>query len=194
MEHHKPYQRSLELDPDYTDGAPNWWQAIVKTWWNRQPGVEGSVMRYKRMMADMDTPASRRAVKRDDGAAAGDVRDLLRAWHGPAMRSKWRCFGGCRGRSACHGSASGSAGRRTTRSKKAGTRIRGSFKARLGYWASMAMEYHLIHHLYPGILNHRQREAYHALKDVLQPSGRGRFRALSCSRRISAFLHRRDLI
>ena len=61
MEHHK-HTNDPELDPDYTDGAPNWWKAIIKTWWNRQPGVEGSVHRYKRMMADMDTPASRRAV------------------------------------------------------------------------------------------------------------------------------------
>ena len=35
----------------------------------------------------------------------------------------------------------------------------------------MAMEYHLIHHLYPGIPNHRQKEAYHAMKDVLRRQG-----------------------
>ena len=41
----------------------------------------------------------------------------------------------------------------------------------MGHWASMGMQFHLIHHLYPGIPNHRTRSAYFALKDVLRRQG-----------------------
>jgi beta-carotene hydroxylase len=45
------------------------------------------------------------------------------------------------------------------------------FKSRLGHVLSMGMETHLVHHLYPGIPNHRTRAAYFALKPVLQQRG-----------------------
>jgi beta-carotene hydroxylase len=35
----------------------------------------------------------------------------------------------------------------------------------------MGMQYHLIHHLYPGIPNHRTKEAYYALKPILKARG-----------------------
>lgn len=169
MEHHR-HTNDPVLDPDYTDGAPNWWQAIIKTWWNRQPGVEGSVMRYKRMMVDMDTPASRRA------AAETTVLQLVMfgtlfgmAWSGYAIEAAllwW--LPRQMGLSWIRFWLSWAPHHPQLRGRYANTRI---FKARLGYWASMAMEYHLIHHLYPGIPNHRQREAFHALKDVLQRQG-----------------------
>ncbi len=169
MEHHR-HTNDPALDPDYTDGAENWWKAIVKTWWNRQPGVEGSVHRYKRMMADMDTPASRRAVKQTtllqlvmlgtffSMAWAGYAIEVAVLWWLPRQVGlSWIRFW-----------LSWAPHHPQERGRYQNTRI---FKARLGYWASMAMEYHLIHHLYPGIPNHRQREAYHALKDVLRRQG-----------------------
>ena len=169
MEHHK-HTNDAELDPDYTDGAPNWWKAILKTWWNRQPGVEGSVMRYKRMMVDMDTPASRRAALETTAlqlvmfgtffgmAWSGYAIEVALLWWLPRQVGlSWIRFW-----------LSWAPHHPLERGRYRNTRI---FKARLGYWASMAMEYHLIHHLYPGILNHRQREAYHALKDVLRRQG-----------------------
>ncbi len=169
MEHHK-YTNDPVRDPDYTDGAENWWKAIIKTWWNRQPGVEGSVHRYKRMMVDMNTPASRKAAMETtilqlimfgtffSMAWAGYAIEVAVLWWLPRQLGLswiryWLSF-------APHFPQN--------RGRYQNTRI---FKARLGYWASMAMEYHLIHHLYPGIPNHRQREAYHALKDVLRRQG-----------------------
>ena len=70
MEHHR-HTNNPELDPDYTDGAPNWWKAILKTWWNRQPGVEGSVHRYKRMMVGHEYPGLAPRGAGDHGAAIG---------------------------------------------------------------------------------------------------------------------------
>jgi len=45
------------------------------------------------------------------------------------------------------------------------------FRSRLGHVLSLGMETHLIHHLYPSIPNHRTREAYRALKPVLEQRG-----------------------
>jgi beta-carotene hydroxylase len=45
------------------------------------------------------------------------------------------------------------------------------FKSKLGHTLSMGMETHLIHHLYPGIPNHRTKEAYFALKPILEQRG-----------------------
>lgn len=169
MEHHR-HTNDAELDPDYTDGAPNWWKAILKTWWNRQPGVEGSVMRYKRMMADMDTPASRRAVTETTVLQLVMFATFFgMAWSGYAIEVALLWWLPRQvGLSWIRYWLSWAPHNPQERGRYKNTRI---FKARLGYWASMAMEYHLVHHLYPGIPNHRQREAYHALKDVLRRQG-----------------------
>lgn len=169
MEHHK-YTNDPDRDPDYTDGAPNWWQAVLKTWWNRQPGVEGSVMRYKRMMSDMDTPASRRAVKQTTMLQLAMFATFFAmAWTGYAIEVALLWWLPRQvGLSWIRFWLSWAPHHPQRKGRYENTRI---FRARLGYWASMAMEYHLIHHLYPGILNHRQREAYHALKDVLRRQG-----------------------
>jgi beta-carotene hydroxylase len=169
MEHHR-YTNDPEKDPDYTDGAENWWKAILKTWWNRQPGVEGSVMRYKRMMVDMDTPLSRRATKETTILQLVMFATLFSfAWMGYAIEVAliwW--LPRQLGLSWIRFWLSWAPHNPQRKGRYENTRI---FKARLGYWASMAMEYHLIHHLYPGIPNHRQREAYHALKDVIARQG-----------------------
>ena len=46
LEHHKHCNHPTR-DPDYTDEAPNMWMAWYKTWWNRQPRVDGTINRYK---------------------------------------------------------------------------------------------------------------------------------------------------
>jgi beta-carotene hydroxylase len=45
------------------------------------------------------------------------------------------------------------------------------FKSRLGHVLSMGMQYHVIHHLYPGIPNHRTKPAYAAMRDILKARG-----------------------
>jgi len=169
MEHHK-YTNDPQLDPDYTDGAPNWWQAILKTWWNRQPGVEGSVHRYKKMMVDMNTPASRKAAMQTTILQLVMLGTFFgMAWSGYAIEVAvlWWLPRQV-GLSWIRYWLSWAPHHPQERGRYKNTKI---FRARLGYWASMAMEYHLIHHLYPGIPNHRQKEAYHAMKDVLRRQG-----------------------
>lgn len=169
MEHHK-HTNDPARDPDITDDAPNWWMAIYKTWWNRQPGVDGAANRYRRMVYEMNTPVSRRAALE---AALMQIFYhavlFAMAWNGFAIEAAllwwlprqigvtWVRF---------WPSWAPHHPQRQGRYKCA--RI---FKARIGYWLSLGMEYHLIHHLYPGIPNHRQREAYFALKDVLRRQG-----------------------
>ena len=50
LEHHK-HCNHPEKDPDYTDEAPNWWMAWYKTWWNRQPRVDGTIAERARPAA-----------------------------------------------------------------------------------------------------------------------------------------------
>src|SRR3546814_5682761 len=52
-----------EKDPDYTDEAPNALMAWYKTWYNRQPRVDGSIHAYKRILAEMGTPEAARSLK-----------------------------------------------------------------------------------------------------------------------------------
>jgi beta-carotene hydroxylase len=169
LEHHA-HTNDPELDPDYTDGAPNAWRAIVKTVWNRQPGVEGSVHRYKRMMFDMNTPASRRA------AAETTVLQLIMfttlfsmAWAGFAIEAfvLWwlpRQIG----LSWIRYWLSWAPHHPQHRGRYESTRF---FKSRWGHWISMGMQFHAIHHLYPKIPNHRTKPAYFAMKDVLARRG-----------------------
>jgi len=169
MEHHA-HTNDPELDPDVTDGAPNWWKALLKTWWNRQPGVEGSVHRYKKMMVDMDTPASRRAAMETtvlqlvmmatffSMAWAGYAIEVALLWWLPRQLGlSWIRFW-----------LSWAPHHPQGRGRYQNTRI---FRTPLGHWASMGMQFHLIHHLYPGIPNHRTRPAYFAMKDVLRRQG-----------------------
>ena len=54
LEHHK-HCNHPEKDPDYTDEAPNMLAAWYKTWWNRQPRVDGTINRYKSVCEALDT-------------------------------------------------------------------------------------------------------------------------------------------
>src|SRR5690606_40785212 len=53
-------------DPDYPDEAPNALMAWYKTWYNRQPGVDGSIHAYKRILREMGTPEAERSLKETD--------------------------------------------------------------------------------------------------------------------------------
>lgn len=169
MEHHK-YTNDVELDPDYTDGAPNAFRAIIKTWWNRQPGVEGSVVRYKRVLQDMDTPGSRKAVKQTTVLQLSMMATFFSmAWAGYAIEVAliwWlpRQIG----LSWIRYWLSWAPHHPQNKGRYENTRI---FKTWLGHWGSMGMQFHMIHHLYPGIPNHLTKPAYFAMKDVLRRQG-----------------------
>lgn len=171
LEHHY-HCNDPEKDPDYTDEAPNMWAAWYKTWYNRQPGVDGSIHHYKRILAEMGTPEARRALVETMILQLVFMAVLFTmAWSGYAIEAAliwWlpRHIGLSYIRFflswAPHHPREGRTGRYEN------TYI---FKSRVGHILSMGMQYHLIHHLYPGIPNHRTKEAYYALKPILKARG-----------------------
>lgn len=171
LEHHYHCNDPLK-DPDYPDEAPNMWAAWYKTWYNRQPGVPGSIHAYKRVLAEMGTPEAARSLKETMVLQLFFMAALFTmAWSGYAIEAAliwWlpRHIGLSYIRFylswAPHHPREGKLGRYEN------TNI---FKSRLGHVLSMGMETHLIHHLYPGIPNHRTRAAYFAMKHVLKARG-----------------------
>lgn len=171
LEHHY-HCNHPEKDPDYTDEAPNMWAAWYKTWYNRQPGVDGSIHHYKRILAEMGTPAARRALVETMVLQLIFMGTLFTmAWNGYAIEAAliwWlpRHIGLSYIRFflswAPHHPREGRMGRYEN------TYV---FKSRVGHILSMGMQYHIVHHLYPGIPNHRTKEAYYALKPILKARG-----------------------
>lgn len=171
LEHHYHCNDPVK-DPDYTDEAPNALLAWWKTWYNRQPGVDGSIHHYKRILAGMGTPEAERALKETmvmqlvfmavlfGMAGTGFALEAALVWWLPRhiglsyirFYLSW----------APHHPREG----KTERYEQANI-----FKSRLGHALSMCMETHLIHHLYPNIPNHRTRAAYFALKPILAQRG-----------------------
>lgn len=171
LEHHKHCNHPTR-DPDYTDEAPNMWLAWYKTWWNRQPRVDGTINRYKSVCEALDTEESRTALRQTLLVQLFYLATLFTmAWNGYAIAAavcwwlprqlglSWiRFFLSW----APHHPREGHTGRYDQAY---------IFKSRVGHFWSMCMETHLIHHLYPGIPNHRTRQAYFALKPILQKRG-----------------------
>jgi beta-carotene hydroxylase len=171
LEHHYHCNDPLK-DPDYPDEAPNAWAAIYKTWYNRQPRVDGSIHAYKRVLASMGTPEAERSLRETLVLQLVFMAALFTmAWSGYAIEAAllwWlpRHIGLSYIRFylswAPHHPREGRTGRYEN------TYV---FKSKLGHVLSMAMETHIVHHLYPGIPNHRTRAAYFALKPILKARG-----------------------
>ena len=171
LEHHYHCNHPTK-DPDYTDEAPNMWAAWYKTWYNRQPGVDGSIHHYKRILTEMGTPEAARALRETLLLQLVFMGTLFAmAWSGFAIEAAliwWlpRHVGLSYIRFylswAPHHPREGKVGRYEN------TNL---FKSRLGHVLSMGMETHLVHHLYPGIPNHKTKAAYFALKPILKARG-----------------------
>jgi len=171
LEHHYHCNDPLK-DPDYTDEAPNALMAWYKTWYNRQPGVDGSIHAYKRILAEMGTPEAATALRETLLLQLVFMAVLFTmAWSGYAIEAAliwWlpRHVGLSYIRFylswAPHHPREGRTGRYENSYV---------FRSRLGHVLSMGMQYHIVHHLYPGIPNHRTKPAYYALRDVLKARG-----------------------
>jgi beta-carotene hydroxylase len=84
--HHHYHCNDPELDPDYTDGASNWFTAWIKTWLNRQPGADGSIHHYKRCLERIGTPEAKVALRDTMLLQLARMAVLCaRAWSGPAV-------------------------------------------------------------------------------------------------------------
>jgi beta-carotene hydroxylase len=171
LEHHY-HCNDPEKDPDYTDEAPNALMAWYKTWYNRQPGVDGSIHHYKRILKEMGTPEAARALKDTMVQQLFFMAALFTmAWTGYAIEAAlvwWlpRHVGLSYIRFYLSWAPHHPRAERLGRYEN--TYV---FKSRLGHVMSMCMETHLVHHLYPNIPNHRTRAAYFALRPILAQRG-----------------------
>ena len=169
--HHHYYTNDPEKDPDYTDAAPGKYSAWYKTWLNRQPGVDGSIHHYKRVLERIGTPAAKKAL-RDTMLLqlfsmafffamswAGYAMEVALLWWLPrhiglSYIRYWLSW-------ALHHP-------RTGTGRYDNTRV---FRTWIGHWLSMGMQYHVVHHLYPEVPNHLTRSAYRELKPILEARG-----------------------
>ncbi len=169
--HHHYYTNDPDKDPDYTDAAPNAFQAWIKTWLNRQPGADGSIHHYKRILERIGTPEAAKALKETMLLQLFAMAVFFTmAWTGYAIEAAllwWlpRHIGLSYIRFylswAPHHPRDGT-------SRYDNTRV---FKSRLGHWMSMGMQYHVVHHLYPDIPNHMTKYAYAEMKPILEARG-----------------------
>jgi beta-carotene hydroxylase len=169
--HHHYHCNHPEDDPDYTDTATGPLAAWYKTWLNRQPGADGSIHHYKRVLQRIGTPAAAKAL-RDTAYLQLFAMFTMFAmcWTGFAFEAAllwwlprhiglsyiryWLSW-------APHHPREG-------RDRYTNTRV---FRTVFGHWLSMGMQYHVVHHLYPGIPNHATKPAYYELKPILQKRG-----------------------
>ena len=169
--HHHYHCNHPENDPDYTDGASNWFTAWIKTWLNRQPGADGSIHHYKRVLERIGTPAAHKALRDTMILQLVSMAILFTlAWSGYAFVA---CFLFWLPRHlglsyirywlswAPHHPRDGL-------DRYTNTRV---FRARVGHWLSLGMQYHIVHHLYPGIPNHATKYAYQEMKPILAQRG-----------------------
>jgi beta-carotene hydroxylase len=169
--HHHYHCNDPELDPDYTDGASGPIMAWVKTWLNRQPGADGSIHHYKRCLERIGTPAAKVALRDTMLLQLGSMFFMFAlAWSGYAFVAAflfwlprhlglsylryWLCW-------APHHPRDGL-------DRYTNTRV---FRTWVGHYLSLGMQYHIVHHLSPGIPNHATKDAYYEMKPILAQRG-----------------------
>ena len=170
LEHHY-HTNHPEKDPDYPDRANGPWHAIYKTWLNRQPGIDGSIHIYKRILKEMGTKEAEDSLKDTIRLQLIFMAVLFgMAWNGYAIEAAliwWlpRHIGLSYIRFYLSWAPHHP---RVEQGRYTNTRF---FKSRLGHIGSIGMETHYVHHLYPAIPSHRTREAYYALRPILRQRG-----------------------
>lgn len=169
--HHHYHCNDPEKDPDYTDAAPHALGAWIKTWLNRQPGADGSIHHYKRILERIGTPEAKKALRETVYLQLFSMAFFFAmAWSGYAMEVAllwWlpRHIGLSYIRFylswAPHHPREGLGRYENTR----------VFKSRFGHILSMGMQYHVVHHLYPDVPNHLTKYAYYEMKPILKARG-----------------------
>ena len=168
--HHKFCNDPIK-DPDAIHCAPNVWMAMVKSWLNRQPGAGGTGARWRRHCLELGTLEAKRAlIETMAFQFIGMCFFFAMAWSGYAIEVAllwWlpRHIG----LTYIHAVLSWPAhhphnqlGRYTNTSV---------FRHKLGYYGSMGIEYHIVHHLDPHIPVHATRSAYREMRPLLEMRG-----------------------
>ena len=145
---HHAHANHPELDPDYGNKGDSWWQSVWNSLKARQPGADSA---YKTVVRESDDPDIQRAIV--EGVALNTSFYVILtalAWSGHAIEAAllwWlpRHIGTSYIQLflswAPHHPMEETGRYRDTR----------AWRSPLGTIASMGMEYHIIHHLYPRI-------------------------------------------
>ncbi len=159
-------------DPDYCDHAPNSWAALFKTWYNRQPGVQGVQYNYGRVLRAMGTPEAEAAQRHGLLYHLGFLAALsILAWTGHAIAAAmvwWLPRQLALSYIRFTFSWAPHHPRTQAKGRYGNTRV---FRSRCGHLLSAGMQYHVIHHLYPNIMIHKNKAAFYALRPVLEARG-----------------------
>jgi beta-carotene hydroxylase len=168
---HHQYTNDPDKDPDAIHAAPNLVMALVRSWLNRQPGPGGTAARWRRHVAELGTPEAKRAFAQTMAlqllvlaiwftlAWSGYAIEVALLWWLPRQIGLWYIHAVLSW--APHYPHQGTG-------RYDNTRI---IRHPLGYWGSMGIEYHLVHHLYPYIPVHACRSAYREMRPILAQRG-----------------------
>ena len=171
LAHHR-HTNDPRKDPDFPDIAPSFLGAIVKVWLNRQPNPSGQIHHYRRVLfEEIGTPeakASFRQLAMVQLAAmafwfgmcwAGHAVEVALLWWVPRWLALWQIHISF-GWEPHH--PHDKTGRYTS------TRV---FRSRFGHWASLGIEGHLAHHLYPRVPMHLTPPLLRELAPLLAERG-----------------------
>ncbi|MCB2077389.1 MAG: fatty acid desaturase [Novosphingobium sp.] len=168
---HHLHTNDPDKDPDAIHCAPNWFMACVKSWLNRQPGPGGTAARWRRHVAEIDTPEAHSALRQTMMLQLAAMTFFFAmAWSGYAIEVAllwWlpRHIG----LTYIHAVLSWPTHHPHNRTGRYdNTRVT---RLPLGYVLSMGIDYHVIHHLYPHIPFHATRAAYREMKPLLEARG-----------------------
>lgn len=165
---HHAHANDPELDPDHSNKADTWWRSVWNGIQARQPGAENA---YKAAAVDGDDPNTRRAVLEGVAMTTGYFVILAAlAWSGYALEAAlvwWlpRNIG------LSYIQLFLSWAPHHPMEEKGRYRDTRAWRSPIGTIATMGMEYHLVHHLYPKIPLTQTGAAFYALKDVLEERG-----------------------
>jgi beta-carotene hydroxylase len=168
---HHLHTNDPDKDPDATHAAPNLAMAIVRSWINRQPGPGGTIARWRRHIAQLGTAAANRALAETIVMQlAAMTFFFIMAWRGHAIEVAMLWWLPRHlGLTYIHVVLSWPTHHPHTRfGRYESTRI---IRHPLGEVLSMAIDYHLVHHLYPHIPFHATPAAYREMRPLLEARG-----------------------
>lgn len=165
---HHAHANDPKLDPDHYNQADTWWQSVWRSIQSRQPGADSA---YRTLGQESDDPEVTRAI----GEAAIQLLSYYAilaglAWSGYALEA---CFLWWLPRQlgTCYVALFLSWAPHHPMAEKGRYRDTRAWKSPIGTIATMGMEYHLIHHLYPSIPLFQTGPAYWDLREMLIERG-----------------------
>lgn len=170
LEHHR-HCNDPENDPDYADDGRNAFDALYKTWLNRQPGPTNSIHHYRRVVTRIGTVQAKFALRQTLLLRLFALSVMfVMCWTGYAFHAALLWWLPCHiGTSYIRFWLSWAPHHpRDGRGRYDNTVL---FKSKAGHWLSMGMQYHLIHHLCPWIPNHRTKDAFEEMRPLLEKRG-----------------------